>query len=209
MTAPRPEPAEPAEAPEPSPEASTSGRGLIALIVVMSLILVGLIVALVVVASGSDEDDIIADPDTTEAPEPEPEPEPEEPVEPVEEPAEETVDPAALFADVASGAGALVASDTIEVNGALVGFAALRDENVIDAGTGAIRYWTWDGAQWNEAGTITTLLPVGSWILADVTGDGISDLVLDMYANDMPGGVLTAHSGAWELPGFQRDGEPV
>jgi hypothetical protein len=98
-------------------------------------------------------------------------------------------------------------ADSIEFNGALTGITATRDANSDYMTTGSLQLWSWSDGQWIEGDAITTEFPVESWFVADATGDGVGDLVIELQSGDGPKGiVLTAHSGPWRIPEFEVEG---
>lgn len=121
------------------------------------------------------------------------------------------VDPAVAFAAIAAEDGAVAAVDTIDVRGSLTGLAALQEENSGgDSGVegGTVRTWTLNEGSWTRGDSISTTFPVDRWILADLTGDGVEDVMLQMLTgNGYAAAVLTAHTGKWTLPSF-RQGSP-
>lgn len=180
------------------PKRRPGNRRMVVLVAVLGLILAGLVVALALTALGSDDSpEGTADVTTTSHPEDMRKAQDEEPV----------VDPALTFGDAASNRGTVLAVDTIDVNGNLVGFAALLEDNSGDgiiSGPGSVRTWSWEADSWVEGEPISTEFQVDDWILADVTGDGVQDLLLEMVTgNGLAGAVLTAHSGQWSLPQFR------
>lgn len=180
------------------PESKPGNKRMIVLVVVLGLILAGLVTALAVTALGSDDSaDDASDVTTSSQAERTSEA-------PAEDPA---VDPALTFGDVATTAGTVKAVDTIDVNGTLIGLAALVEDNpddYISSAPGAIRTWTWEGGSWVAGEPIPTEFVVDDWIVADVTGDGVLDLVVELFTgNGFGGAVLTAHSGRWVLPEFR------
>jgi len=111
------------------------------------------------------------------------------------EPAAESELQAAAAAQGAVGALAVIATPA-----GPVGVTAMLDENELGSDGGLIHLWARQDGTWTETSTVSSPVPIGSWVISDQTGDGVNDLVIEAYGgNDVLGMVLSSHTGAWEL----------